>query len=223
MICGAPCVILPFFPMAARVRSLRRTTPPFSPRQAISEARAGVNLPLDPQPSLLSPFNHDPFCIPSASSFSPSSTCSMSSKAFLNTITARRSIYQLNRQLPDGVTDASIQELVKEVIKQTPSAVRAFLRRCSRSFLRRRRLPSLALAALAGRARRSSRLHLVPATLATTKSKLTRSLHFVCLPAASSTTRRPARSSSLGTSTRSCGTSYVVNRSRARSRPHDLD
>jgi hypothetical protein len=130
MICGAPCVILPFFPMAARVRSLRRTTPPFSPRQAISEARAGVNLPLDPQPSLLSPFNHDPFCIPSASSFSPSSTCSMSSKAFLNTITARRSIYQLNRQLPDGVTDASIQELVKEVIKQTPSAVRAFLRRC---------------------------------------------------------------------------------------------
>lgn len=52
---------------------------------------------------------------------------SMSSKAFLDAITARRSIYQLTKQLPAGVTDATIQGLVEEVIKQTPSSVRPCL------------------------------------------------------------------------------------------------
>lgn len=92
---------------SARLRhaSPFRRWPPSSFRADAFHPRTTSNTNL--QPRLPSSFAH-----------------SMSSKAFLNTITARRSIYQLNRQLPEGVTDASIQELVKEVIKQTPSAVR---------------------------------------------------------------------------------------------------
>lgn len=48
------------------------------------------------------------------------------SKPFLQAITSRRSIYKLNKNLPSGVTEAAIGDLVRETIKQTPSSARSF-------------------------------------------------------------------------------------------------